>query len=439
MQRWHLLGIPIGTLSMISALALIHPNQVFTSTIESTAAIPSSKLSTIHSLDKLYQARVRLHQESQRLHAFMIPPPLMKLGIFSKQQSLIAQLQEVRSRIQAEEQAQENWELAQQWATEAVKLGKVSNPSIEKLKQTQYLWRKAVLALEQVPDNTALSLAAAKKIADYQKNLASVSYRYDTERSGFLETIAAQTGLPTSDVFITLCHTKGECRRWQGNKLPASPASLIKVPVAIALMHKLEKEGISLETKVLITHGNYTEDASDIWVGQEYTLRHIMTRMIDQSSNIATNQLIDYLGRDYINQTMKSLGYDMTFVDYKLVGETIYPANAGSIPNRFTTDELTEMMRQIYNRQHPGDLAIDRALSSQKDKLLGYAGLKGTDAVWIGEKTGQNSQMLGTTVAFAIDGEYYVTTVALNYSGNEAAVRHVVNAIAKHIQKEGHL
>ncbi|NEQ27293.1 MAG: serine hydrolase, partial [Microcoleus sp. SIO2G3] len=98
-----------------------------------------------------------------------------------------------------------------------------------------------------------------------------------------------------------------------------------------------------------------------------------------------------------------------------------------------------EMMRQIYQQQHPGDEILMDDLASQEDTVLGYDGLKPTTAIWLGEKTGQNSKVLGTTLAMKIAEEFYVMSIALDYSGNERAIRQCVGDIAKHIAQRGHL
>ncbi|MBD2461718.1 serine hydrolase [Oscillatoria sp. FACHB-1407] len=390
----------------------------------------------IQSLEDLYQIRDRLRAE---LESPAATPTLTGIGIFSAPTTLLQELQAVEIRIQVEETAEKNWDRARQLADEASDLETRSDDSPETIKNIYSLWQEAVNALKQVPQDTFLTTEATTRLEEYEKNLSAASYNYDTSRSGFLKAIAERTELPPEDVFITVCNLAGECRRWQGNKTPASPASLIKMPVAIALMEKVATDNINLDTKITVSRGNYTEDASDIWVGSEYTLRKLLERMINQSSNIATNQLIDYLGRDYINQVMRDRGFPVTFVDYKLVGESTFPANAGSRPNRFNTDEMTEMMRQIYAQEHPGDDVLIEILASQYDTVLGYDGLRSTRAIWMGEKTGQNSKMLGTTLAFTVNGEYYVATVALNYTANERALRRCINDIAKHIEQQGHL
>jgi beta-lactamase class A len=344
-------------------------------------------------------------------------------------------LQAVEIRIQIEETAREKWGEAIRQANQALELQQSSSSSTETLQQIYTTWQSAIDALREVPDQSLMTKAAQEKLNAYETNLELAAYNYDTARSGFLEAIAERTGLPIEDVHITVCHIDGECRRLNGNVPLASPASLIKVPIAVALMEKVTSAGINLDTKILVNRGNYTEDASDIWVGVEYSLRKLVMRMINQSSNIATNQFIDYLGRDYINQVMRDRGYNVTFVDYKVVGENTYPANAGSIPNRSTTNELTEMMRQIYRQEHRGDDVLIDALTTQYDTVLAHDGLKGTNATWMGEKTGQNSKVLGTTYAFKIAQEMYIATIALDYSGNERAIRQCVKDIAKHIME----
>ncbi len=45
-----------------------------------------------------------------------------------------------------------------------------------------------------------------------------------------------------SNIMITVCDFLGVCRRFQGNKEIKSPASLIKIPVAVAVMKKVKKK-----------------------------------------------------------------------------------------------------------------------------------------------------------------------------------------------------
>ena len=75
----------------------------------------------------------------------------------------------------------------------------------------------------------------------------------------------------------------------------ASPASLNKLPIAIALLHKADTDSISLSSDLYIEQRNFTEDAegTKINIRETYSLQQVMAHMIDQSNNVATNQLID--------------------------------------------------------------------------------------------------------------------------------------------------
>lgn len=430
----YLLFIPVVAVGIVAGLAAAKPPLALAPPIEMPYAEPP-ELPTIESIEQLYQMRDRLQADLNQASFF---PDSNEAGIFSPPTEMLQTLQAVEIRIQVEETAKQNWDQAIRLATEAVATQKQSDRSVEATEKIYSLWNDAISSLRSVPEQSLWAERAAAKAEEYEGYLQFASYNYDTARSGFLEPIAQKTGLGLERVHITVCHAASrECRRLNGSAPPESPASLIKVPVAVAVMEKVASENIDLDTPILIDRGNYTEDASDIWVGSEYPLRRVLLRMIEHSSNIATNQLIDYVGRDRINQILSDRGYRVTRVNTKLVGEYTYPSNAGVGPNEINTDELTEMMVSIYNQEHPGDDELIKTLMSQDDLVLGHQGLRNSKAFWMGEKTGQNSNALGTTVSFMLDNEYYVLSVVLDNSGNERAIRETVNAIANHIDQNG--
>lgn len=435
-NAWPLLLIP-ASLGML-AIAVFFPTQRALAPPIETPYTQPPQVPTVQSIDQLYQMRDRLQAE---LNSPGSIPSLTTAGAFSTPTETLQMLQAVEIRIGVEETAKANWNRAFQASEQAQVLTQQANAAGDKSEKTlgeiHAQWQKAVDSLKSITPSSLLADDAKVKQAEYQTYLNNAAYNYDTARSSFLEPIAERTGLPIDSVHITVCHLEGECRRLNGNVPPASPASLIKVPVAVAVMQKVHDENINLDDKVFVSEGNYTEDASDIWIATEYPLRRILQRMLNQSSNIATNQLIDYVGRDRINQILSDRGFNTTRINTKLVGESTYPANAGVGPNEITMDELTEMMRQIYRQQHPGDEVLIDAMASQEDLVLGHDGIKPTTAIWLGEKTGQNSSVLGTTLAMKIAGETYVMSISIDYSGNERAIRQSVRDIANHIAKNG--
>lgn len=266
-----------------------------------------------------------------------------------------------------------------------------------------------------------------------QKNL-----NFSQNNAELLHKIAQETGL-SEQAKITVCNLKRDCRHLRGDQPPSSVASLMKVPIAEALLYKISVDKISLETPIYISEGNFTEDGSDLEVKQIYTLGKLLYEMIVKSSNISPNQLIDYLGRDYINQVLQNRGYRETRVKAKFIGDLSIPVDYGEELNRSTSNELTEMMVQIYNRENPGDELLIGLLGQQHDQELGFAALQNSPGTWLGEKTGQNSWALGTTLAMELKGKIYIVTVIDDGLYSDQAIRDAITKIAEYIAREGNL
>lgn len=325
-------------------------------------------------------------------------------------------------------------------------VGSVTNPA-KFFYSIQYL---GFLAGFGLTSTILLSLGGA--IALYSERQASWQYAqeylwdklvqnnaaYPQENSEILNQIAQQSGL-SEQAKITVCTLKHDCRSLRGYEPPISVASLMKVPIAEALLHKVNSQKINLNTPIYISEGNFTEDASDLAVEQNYTLGQLLSKTIVNSSNIAPNQLIDYLGRDYINQMLQNRGYRKTRVNAKFIGDISVPEDVGDELNHSTSNEITKMMVQIYNRQHPGDDLLIALLAEQHDQELGFAALEGSPAKWLGEKTGQNSWVLGTTLAMEIAGKKYIVTVIDDGLYSDMAIRDAIAKIAEYIAREGHL
>ncbi|HEY9761633.1 MAG TPA: serine hydrolase [Trichocoleus sp.] len=426
-------GITLGLATLRPMLA-VAPNL--------TEAHPLlTELNRVNSLMGLYQLRDRIQSDLETLPQTAQAQGDSRLDIYY---TLTQLTEKVSQRIQGEQQSEAAFKRATELAIQAMATRESGEKSLQALQQEEFLWNAAIKQLQTIPENALQAQQAQEKIEQYSRIVEPVAKQVDQAQSVFLKDIAEATGQSTA-IRISLCHLSGECRNYQGDVPPASPASLIKLPMAVALMHKVTAESIDLNQKIRIDSHNYTEnaDGAKIFVDHEYPLGEVMARMINESNNIATNQLIDYLGWDYINTTLKELGFPQTTVSTKLVGESTYPTkNMGSAPNATTVNELTEMMRQIYTFQHPGDETILDALVEQTDWEFGHKALKDLDrkrVSWIGEKTGQNSKVIGSTLAVKVDEERYVLTVTIDQSANQLMLRQIIRDVVQHLLDNGHL
>ncbi len=427
------LRVIAGTLSVAAGLEIICPSEaVAPASPYAMSIIPAPEVSDLlpaQTLAELYQVRDRLEAKIKQLSSGLGLP----LGDTTHHQRRLETLQAVNARIQLEETAQAHWEKAQRFALQAEKMGRLPQRSAATWQQAQTYWQQALNSLALIPSDSFVADRKIKTIKLYKADLATAVHQAKLAESAYLSAIAERSGL-SAQAMITVCHNSGVCHHLRGNQPPDSPASLAKVPLAIALLQKTSAEKITLDTPIYVVPGNFTEDASDIQAGRRYPLRTVLMQMIDHSSNIAANQLIDYLGQDYINQVLHNRGYRSTRINHKFMGEQTMPANPGRSRNRLTSNELTKMMVQIYQHEYPGGGVLRQALKQQDDRVLGFAALQGSTAQWLGEKTGQNSQVLGTTLALRISGEQYFVTVIDNRP-NALNIRRCITQIADHLEQ----
>jgi beta-lactamase class A len=101
-------------------------------------------------------------------------------------------------------------------------------------------------------------------------------------------------------------------------QMPA--ASTIKVPVMVEVFKRLAHGDFDLNRRVTLQQSDRDwgwGDLSDAAAGSTYTVSKLLTLMITESDNTATNMLIRLVGRRAINREMASLGlYNTSLHDY---------------------------------------------------------------------------------------------------------------------------
>ncbi|MGD1859299.1 MAG: serine hydrolase [Leptolyngbyaceae cyanobacterium] len=353
-----------------------------------------------------------------------------------------------RKRLEMEAIADANLKRSKELAVQAIDVRDAGREddeeTLSELQHQEFLWTAALQQLAQIPEDSMLAEAAAEKREGYSAILGPVQADIDQLKSAFLADIAEATGRPRA-IRITICHLSGRCLDYRGDQPPASPASLIKLPVAVVLMKKATDESLDIGEDMYIDSHNWTENANGakIFIKHEYPIREVMVRMIKESNNIATNQLLDYLGWEYMDDTLQEMGYEKTKIRTKLIGDRTAPTRNRAVGiNVMTSNEVTEMMRQVYTFESPGADEILDALVGQYDWEFGYTAvskLRNKRVAWIGEKTGQNSKVIGSSTAVKIDDERYVLTVTIDHSANQRMLRQVIGDVIQHVLDDGHL
>lgn len=140
--------------------------------------------------------------------------------------------------------------------------------------------------------------------------------------------------------------TGEECRINDKRVLPS--ASVIKIFIMGEILNEVNKGELSLEDKIVV-HEKDKVSYSVLTLfdqGREFTLRELLTLMICQSENTATNVLINIAGFHRINDFMKSYGLNNCELQRKMMD---FKARQEGKENYISAEETAEFLELLYN------------------------------------------------------------------------------------------
>ena len=173
---------------------------------------------------------------------------------------------------------------------------------------------------------------------------------------------------------------------------PVSAASVIKIPIMIEAFRQ-ERDGLlSMEETFSIRPEQKMPSCGVLTYlhdGLTVTLRDLCVLMIIVSDNSATNLLIDRLGIDCVNRTIRRLGLEQTTLRRRLYDQE---AQARGIQNTITAAEMGLLLEKLFRGQcvsPEADAAMLRILFDQRlnGKMPFYLH---SDGVQIAHKTGED-------------------------------------------------
>ena len=125
-------------------------------------------------------------------------------------------------------------------------------------------------------------------------------------------------------------------------------ASIIKIPVMVAVYRKVDEGELSFSQMVEIKEEDWAAGAGWLqWerAGTKQTVGDLLLLMMTQSDNVATNALVRTVGgTDHVNEVARSLGAENTLLYQKLSSER---AAIPQLDNRSTPRDMAAMMQQI--------------------------------------------------------------------------------------------
>lgn len=207
-----------------------------------------------------------------------------------------------------------------------------------------------------------------------------------------LAELAEQTGLGQAQMHVRSLAPGGPAWRRDDGR-PIYPASMIKVPLAVAAAVAMTEGRLRWDTRVTVDARNATvNDAPSPMVpGYETTVEELITLMLQRSDNVATNQLYDVLGRERATADVHALGFTGTVFRRKLSGSLpLIDDPEASGRNTFPAREAAELFGAIADDRVPEAAALRRILATSWWDVKLSRGLDAGDA--FAHKTGDTDE-----------------------------------------------
>jgi beta-lactamase class A len=231
-----------------------------------------------------------------------------------------------------------------------------------------------------------------------------------------LARLAATADLTDPSIVLVRLTPGPRIERTVAASAPVYPASMIKVPLALAVAVLAHRGELSLNDSRPVAPENLTANdlSSPLVSGYRTTVGELVELMITQSDNVATNELIDVVGRERASSIAGEFGLAATAIRRKLSGSLPLiddPAATGR--NTHPASDAARLFELIAQRDVPEAQLLEEILLRQRwnDKLSG--GLLPGDN--FAHKTGETSEgSHDGGILFTADGARWIVVV---YSG----------------------
>lgn len=139
------------------------------------------------------------------------------------------------------------------------------------------------------------------------------------------------------------------------------PASLLKVPAALAVMKKVENGDWQLDSELVITNGDKDAGFGELWeqpIGSRYTVEELLRAMLIDSDNTAYNMFLRNLPKDDLLEALTELGVDDLFTS----------------EGKISAKEYSRLLRALYTssflKRENSQLLIEMLTESDFNRFL---------------------------------------------------------------------
>lgn len=212
-------------------------------------------------------------------------------------------------------------------------------------------------------------------------------------------------------------------------KVPS--ASVIKVPILMSLMEKVQANEISL-SKVHRLMNSEKAGGSGVLMnaseGKKLTIREIAQEMIRTSDNTATNILIREIGMETVNQNLTKWGAEKTRLNRVMMDTEAVKQGRENYVNVL---EINVLLRMIYDKKVASPILCEEIISMLKnceDKTTIPSQLP--QDLEIAHKTGTLAYVRGDA-AIVFTAQPFVISIFVEGFDKEATAEKIMGDLAK--------
>lgn len=217
---------------------------------------------------------------------------------------------------------------------------------------------------------------------------------------------------------------------------PFPSASVIKIPILIEGLRQTEIGKINLNQLIPITSqvggsGVLQALSRDV----RMTIKDLMTLMIIVSDNTATNVLIDLLGMDELNRSMKQMGLQHTMLNRRMMD---FEAVDKGLDNYTTPSDMITCLKIINEGCYLSEPSRKTALEIMsyqqfQDKLPGMMNL---NQIFVANKTGGLPHVEHDCAVVKYNGRTAYAVVLMDDLDDEFLGRQKISRIGKQLYDE---
>jgi beta-lactamase class A len=162
----------------------------------------------------------------------------------------------------------------------------------------------------------------------------------------------------------------GGCALMMNETMPLMAASVIKIPIMVEAFRQFESGKLSPEETHRLADSEKMPSCGALnrmHAGLELTMRDLVELMIILSDNTATNILIDRLGIEHVNETMRGLGLKQTVLRRKLFDKE---GKARGLENTVGARDIGMLLEKMYRGTLVSEAASAQMLEILKSQKL---------------------------------------------------------------------